>query len=290
MNRGQRPRPFHNLTERQLIGQDHTPCNASFQERQGWIKISFADRQASFTLGESPGGRLALEEVPGARYELPGKSRGADKAARIDWQVMTNRILTPSNQITLLRLLFVPVFAILVLDQHYRAALGVLTVAALSDILDGTVARLLKQESPLGVAMDPIADKILMTTGYITLALRGALPWWLAIIVLSRDVAIITTALVISLVAGYRPFHPSLLGKASTGAQVAAIFAAVCRQANVPYFKAGVLTFFIYLAAGLTLASAIHYVFALRQKYGRRESEDQTTSPQDPSPLGGAHG
>ena len=187
---------------------------------------------------------------------------------------MATRLLTPSNQITLLRLLFVPVFAILVMDGHYRAALAVLVAAALSDVLDGTVARLLKQESPLGVALDPIADKILMTTGYITLALRGALPWWLTIIVLSRDVAIIMTALLISLVAGYRPFHPSLLGKASTAAQVATLFAAVCQRACIPYITSELVTFFIYLAATLTLASGVHYVFLLRQRYGRREGEE----------------
>jgi cardiolipin synthase len=191
---------------------------------------------------------------------------------------MTTRILTPSNQITLLRLLFVPVFAILVMDQHYRAALAVLMAAALSDALDGTVARLLKQESPLGVALDPIADKILMTTAYLTLAFRGALPWWLTIVVLSRDVGIIMAASVISLVAGYRPFYPSLLGKSSTAAQMATIFLAVCRRARVPYVTDDVLTFFVYLAAALTLASAIHYVFALRQKYGRREVEDPAES------------
>jgi cardiolipin synthase (CMP-forming) len=191
---------------------------------------------------------------------------------------MTNRILTPSNQITLLRLLFVPVFAILVLDQRYRAALAVLLAAALSDILDGTVARLLKQESPLGVALDPIADKILMTTAYITLALRGALPWWLAIIVLSRDVAIIMTALLISLVAGYRPFPPSLLGKVSTAVQVATIFAAVSLRAQVSYITPEALSIFVYLAAALTVASAIHYVFALRQKYGRREADEPAES------------
>src|SRR5215467_9772356 len=112
---------------------------------------------------------------------------------------MTTRILTPSNQITLLRLVFVPVFAILVLQQHNRAALLVLGVAALSDLLDGTVARLLKQESGLGVALDPIADKILMTTGYLALAFSGALPWWLTIVVLVRDAAIVATVLVICL-------------------------------------------------------------------------------------------
>lgn len=191
---------------------------------------------------------------------------------------MTNRILTPSNQITLLRLLFVPIFAILVIDSHYRAALGVLAAAAVSDMLDGTVARLLKQESELGVALDPIADKILMTTGYITLAFRNALPWWLTIVVLSRDVAILATALSICLVAGYRPFRPSLLGKAATASQVATLLIAVCHRAHVPYMTGDLLWFFVYLTAALTFASAVHYTFVLRQKYGRREIEKPATS------------
>ncbi len=191
---------------------------------------------------------------------------------------MSTRILTPSNQITLLRLIFVPVFAILVLDRHYRAALAVLIAAALSDMLDGAVARLLKQESPLGVALDPIADKILMTTGFITLSLRASLPWWLTVIVLSRDVVIITTALVISLVAGYRPFYPSLLGKASTVAQISTLFAGVCRSAHVPYINMVLVGFFIYVTAALTMASAIHYVFVLRQRFGTSETENSAGS------------
>jgi cardiolipin synthase len=195
---------------------------------------------------------------------------------------MATRILTPSNQLTLLRLVFVPVFGILVLEQHYRVALMVLTAAALSDIMDGTLARLLKQESPLGVALDPIADKILMTTGYITLALRGALPWWLTVLVLSRDVVILVTALLISLVAGYRPFHPSLLGKASTAAQVATLFAAVCHRTRVPYITGDLVAFFIYLTAALTLASGVHYVFVLRQRHGPHDIEDSGESHPGP--------
>jgi cardiolipin synthase (CMP-forming) len=185
---------------------------------------------------------------------------------------MSTRIFTASNQITLLRLLFVPVFAILILDRNYRAALVVLTAAAASDILDGTLARLLKQESALGVALDPIADKILMTTGYITLSLRGALPWWLTVLVLSRDVIILTTAAVISLVAGYRPFHPSLIGKTSTAAQIATLFASVCHRAHVPFITAELLTFFLYVTAALTVASGVHYVFLMRQRFGSPES------------------
>jgi cardiolipin synthase len=190
---------------------------------------------------------------------------------------MATRILTPSNQITLLRLVFVPVFAILIMEQHYRAALAIVVVAALSDLADGIVARLLKQESALGVALDPIADKIFMTTGYLVLSFRGALPWWLTILVLSRDVAIVATALVICLVAGYRPFHPSLLGKCSTFAQVVTLFFAVCQRAGVPYITTDVVTIFVYLAAALTVASAIHYVVVLRQGNGRRETDEPAT-------------
>lgn len=152
---------------------------------------------------------------------------------------MASRILTPANQITLLRLAFVPFFAILVVAQEYRGALAVLTAAALSDVVDGTVARLLKQETALGMALDPIADKLLMTTAYLTLAFRKAIPWWLTILVISRDAGIIIAALLISVVAGYRPFRPTILGKASTAAQVLTVFLAVSFQAHVPFVAVG---------------------------------------------------
>ena len=180
---------------------------------------------------------------------------------------MASRTLTPANQITILRLVFVPVFAILVISQSYRLALGVLVAAALSDVLDGTLARLLKQETPLGMALDPIADKLLMTTAYLTLAFRDVLPWWLTILVISRDVVIIMTALLISLVAGYRPFRPSILGKVSTVVQVATLFVAVSLQARVPYVTTGLLEVAIYLAAALTVASGIHYLIVVRHRY-----------------------
>ena len=180
---------------------------------------------------------------------------------------MTSRTLTPANQITILRLAFIPFFAILVVAQKYRGALAVLTAAALSDVVDGTLARLLKQETPLGVALDPIADKVLMTTAYLTLAFRDALPWWLTILVIGRDAVIIITALLISLVAGYRPFRPSILGKASTVSQVSTVFAAVGFQAHVPFVPGRLVELCVYLAATLTIASGIHYALVLRRRY-----------------------
>lgn len=191
---------------------------------------------------------------------------------------MVSRVLTPANQVTILRLIFIPVFAILVIDQRYRAALVVLGAAAASDILDGTLARLLKQETPLGMALDPIADKILMTTAYLTLAFRDALPWWLSILVISRDAAILITTLLISLVAGYRTFRPSALGKASTVVQVATVVVALGFAGRVPLVKAALVETFIYLAATFTLASGIHYAIVVRHRYAHHMAEERPSS------------
>src|SRR5579863_957624 len=186
---------------------------------------------------------------------------------------MTTRTLTTANQITVLRLAFVPLFAILVVERRYTAALAVLAVAALSDIADGTVARVFHQESPLGMALDPIADKALLTTAYILLASRGTLPWWLTIVVLSRDAGILVTAAVISLVAGYRPFRPTLLGKASTGVQVTTVFVAVAVQARLPLASHRVLDVCILATAALTVASALHYLVVARNRFAHPSGE-----------------
>ena len=185
----------------------------------------------------------------------------------------STRVLTTANQITILRLAFVPLFAILVIGQHYKGALIVMALAAFSDILDGLIARAMRQVSLLGVALDPIADKVLMSTAFVTLSFRGALPWWLTIMVLSRDAVILITALLIILVAGYRPFYPTALGKASTVIQSITIFAALSFQANVPWVVASVVGMFLYLAAGITIVSGLHYLVVVQKRYTRREDE-----------------
>lgn len=192
---------------------------------------------------------------------------------------MSSRILTPANQITILRMVFVPVFAILVMERHYNAALVVLGAAAVSDGLDGIVARIFHQESPLGVALDPLADKFLMTTAYLVLAFRGALPWWITIMVLSRDAAILITALVIILVAGYRPFHPTFLGKTCTCFQVATVFLATAHQAGVPLVGSLLVSVSVYLTAAFTVASGIHYLVVAQQRHGPSEEATREAKP-----------
>lgn len=187
---------------------------------------------------------------------------------------MSARTLTPANQITILRLVFVPLFAILEVNRSYGWALAVLVGAALSDAVDGLVARVFHEETPLGIALDPIADKLLLGTAFVVLAFRDVLPWWVTILVLSRDVVIIVTALLISLVVGFRPFRPSLLGKSSTVCQVATVFAAVCYQVGIPFITGLVVEVGMALVAVFTAASGVHYLVVVQQRYGHREREN----------------
>jgi cardiolipin synthase (CMP-forming) len=186
---------------------------------------------------------------------------------------MVSRVLTTANQITILRLIFVPLFAIMVLDRHYGGALAVVGGAALSDVADGFVARRYHQVSSFGIALDPIADKALLTTAYLSLSFAGVLPWWLTIIVLSRDAGILLVALLIILAAGYRPFPPTYLGKASTSVQVATVIVALCFKAGVADIKKPFLGFWIYAAAAITIISAVHYLLVARNRYSEIQSD-----------------
>jgi cardiolipin synthase len=129
---------------------------------------------------------------------------------------MNSRIFTVPNQLTFLRLAFLPFFIIAIHYDRYMLALGILLAAGLSDGLDGLFARGLNQKTPLGAYLDPIADKLLMSSSYLILALHGKIKWWLVILVLGRDVLLLVAAAVILITVGYRPFPPSLYGKATT--------------------------------------------------------------------------
>src|ERR1700675_4930332 len=117
---------------------------------------------------------------------------------------MASRVFTVPNQLTFLRLGFLPFFIISIHYHRYDIALAVLIVAGLTDGLDGLLARSLNQKTVLGAYLDPIADKLLLSSSFLVLAFKKQLAWWLTIIVLSRDVLILIVAVVILLVSGYR--------------------------------------------------------------------------------------
>jgi cardiolipin synthase (CMP-forming) len=174
---------------------------------------------------------------------------------------MKGRIWTVPNQITFLRLGFLPFFLILISYDHYSWALLVLVIAALSDGIDGLLARSLNQGSALGAYLDPIADKLLLSSSFVILAFKKQLAWWLTILVLSRDVLILIVAVVILLVSGYRPFPPSIYGKLTTAAEIILVFLVVLGAAYPDYHVEMFNHFFIYAVTVLSIVSGFHYSF-----------------------------
>jgi cardiolipin synthase (CMP-forming) len=133
------------------------------------------------------------------------------------------------NLITLARAALVPVLVLMLLEKRAFGALAVVTLAGLSDVLDGFAARKWNQQTKIGRLLDPLADKILLSTAYVLLAIRSlgfaqVIPLWLTGVVIGRDLIIVAGALAVSLIRGRREFPPTIFGKVSTVLQVATIF------------------------------------------------------------------
>jgi cardiolipin synthase len=184
---------------------------------------------------------------------------------------MTSRIFTVPNQLTFLRLGFLPFFIISIHYRRYDIALSVLIIAAITDGLDGLLARSLDQKTALGAYLDPIADKLLLSSSFVVLALNRKISWWLTILVLGRDILLLTSAAVILVVAGYRRFPPSIYGKLTTALQILLVFAVVLLAvADWPWLQF-LRTILEYLAAGFTVFSGFHYSIVV----ARRLSDQQ---------------
>jgi cardiolipin synthase len=129
--------------------------------------------------------------------------------------------VTLANQLTILRILLVPALVILVVYGFYGWALGVFLVAGITDALDGLFARIRHERTELGTILDPLADKVLVSSLLIVLALPSPnlsvrIPPWIAILSISRDVLILIAVVVFNLAVARRSFPPTLLGKATT--------------------------------------------------------------------------
>jgi cardiolipin synthase len=178
---------------------------------------------------------------------------------------MAKRILTVPNQLTFLRLGFLPFFIILILYRRYSWALAILLLAALTDSMDGMLARTLHQKTALGAYLDPIADKLLLSSSFVALALEGQIRWWLTILVLGRDVLILITAAVILATVGYQPFPPSIYGKMTTALEIGLVFVvlmlAVFHENGYGDVQGleTVRQILAYLVAAFTVFSGFHY-------------------------------
>jgi cardiolipin synthase len=187
---------------------------------------------------------------------------------------MKTRIFTVPNQLTFLRLAFLPFFIIAIKYERYTIALGILVIAGLSDGLDGLLARNLNQRTPLGAYLDPIADKLLLSSSYFVLALKGKISWWLAILVLGRDVLLLAACAVILLVVGYRPFPPSVWGKATTFFEILLIVMVLVLTFWQPQTLWIARKLCGYLVAAFVIISGFHYSVVVSRRLHDENSAD----------------
>lgn len=188
-----------------------------------------------------------------------------------------NDWLRPANIVTELRLVSVPVIVAAVLDRAFGWALLLAVAAGLSDGLDGWLARHLdnrSRASKLGEYLDPIADKLLVSSLFIALSLAGALPWLLTILVFTRDLTIVGAALTVHLRTGFQDFRPTLLGKTNTVAEIATVVLALLNHFH-PVAWSWTLEWLGWGAVFLlTYASGIHYAFVCARRYHDWRRED----------------
>jgi cardiolipin synthase (CMP-forming) len=179
---------------------------------------------------------------------------------------MTSRILTVPNQLTFLRLAFLPFFIMAIHYEKYNYALIILFAAGLSDALDGLLARGLNQKTPLGAYLDPLADKLLMSTSYLELAIHGKIAWWLTILVLGRDVLLLMASAVILITVGYMSLPPSIYGKLTTLFEILLIFIVLVLQIRETEWLLTAKYACTYLVAAFVCISGLNYSIVVSRR------------------------
>lgn len=163
------------------------------------------------------------------------------------------------NVLTILRILLVPLFVYMLVYGHSGWALGVFVAAGFTDALDGAIARMWNQQSTLGRYLDPLADKVLLTSAFIALAVMNWIPFWVLLIVVSRDIILLLGTVVMHLTQGEYDISPSLLGKATTFLQLVTVFLALLQVMGVDakaWFDACV-----WVVVAVTTVSGLHYLY-----------------------------
>ena len=178
------------------------------------------------------------------------------------------QILTAPNQLTLLRMIFLPFIVINLVKHDFKWALALFVLAGLSDGLDGLLARTLHQQTLLGQYLDPIADKLLMSTMFLVLSIeqRALVPWKYTIIVFSRDISILLISGVLFMIAGLRDFRPSIFGKANTCAQIGAIFFVLLLLVKPILLVQIAAKVFLRATFIFTIVSAVHYALLVQHR------------------------
>jgi cardiolipin synthase len=179
-----------------------------------------------------------------------------------------NRFRTLPNLLTLARICLAPFLVAAILEDRFALSFYLFLAAGLTDALDGLLARVLKQRTMLGQYLDPVADKLLLSTLFLVLMHKGLIPARVTVMVFGRDVGILVVAALLYAAAGRREFKPSIFGKANTLAQIAAVAAVLLHQLTAAHWVAE----FRWLALGatmvLTVVSGLGYAWVVSRRLG----------------------
>lgn len=163
------------------------------------------------------------------------------------------------NILTLTRVLLIPVFVIFIINKYFEGALLTFAIAGITDGIDGLIARVTHQRTELGAYLDPIADKLLLSAAFITLAIIEIIPSWLTVIVITRDVIILIGFLVMILT-NHRPqVQPSLVSKVTTVFQISTILLALMAGYSRIFDQLSFIA--IYGTALFTILSGFNYIY-----------------------------
>ncbi len=205
--------------------------------------------------------------------------------------------MTWPNLLSSLRIAIVPLFMIAVIEGRPGWAFMLFALAGITDLLDGYIARHHHQQSILGVYLDPAADKLLVTAAFILLSWPGVhqglqIPIWVTVLVISRDVIIVTVALIVRLTVGLKSFPPTVISKWNTSFQIAAIlvFLLTGLTREVDLLAKGVLAVMVLLTAASGLEYAYHFIYRADKLPARAEAEGEGPpgAGADESPRRGA--
>jgi cardiolipin synthase len=183
-----------------------------------------------------------------------------------------NRYRTTPNLLTLLRICMAPFLVAAILEHRYGLSLGLFIAAGLTDGLDGLLARLLQQRTMLGQYLDPVADKLLLSTLFVVLMVQGLIPMRVTVLVLGRDVGIVVVAALLYAATGRREFAPSIFGKANTLAQLLAVTAVLLHQLTPVYWVMVFRMVALDSTIGLTIASGLHYAWVAARRVGSQSA------------------
>jgi cardiolipin synthase (CMP-forming) len=160
-----------------------------------------------------------------------------------------------------MRICLAPFLVAAILENRFGLSFGLFVAAGLSDALDGLLARMLEQRTSLGQYLDPIADKLLLSTLFLVLMFKGLMPTTVTVLVFGRDLGILLVAAVLYAVAERREFGPSILGKANTVAQVTAVAVVLLHQLIAAQWVVILRLVALDATVGLTIASGLHYAW-----------------------------